>query len=75
MLFLVLLLLLLGSKLGCSAQPAGRETAHVRSDDELYLALTGGTETIVLHNDVALSPEFAKFEGSPLNITRYAGVC
>lgn len=70
MLFLVLLLLLLGSKLGCSAQPAGRETAHVRSDDELYLALTGGTETIVLHNDVALSPEFAKFEGSPLNITR-----
>lgn len=71
MLFLVLLLLL-GSNFG-NAQPAGK-VAHVRTDDELYSALMGKAETIVLHNDVALGPEFAKFEGSPLNITRYAGL-
>lgn len=68
MLLLLLILLFLGSNLAQPFSPGS--VAHVRTDGELYTALTGKSETIVLHNDVALGPEFAKFEGSPLNITR-----
>lgn len=67
---LLLLLSGVGLALGQSNITDGT-VAHVRTKKDLYEALTGKAETIVLHNDVPLGPEFEQFEGgAPLYIDR-----
>jgi hypothetical protein len=68
---LLLLLLLSGVGLALGQSNITDGTAHVLTNKNLYEALTGKAETIVLHNDVALGTEFEQFEGgAPLYIDR-----
>ena len=66
----LLLLLVTTAASFADAAQGNSSVAYVRDSKELYEALTGTPEVIVLQNDVSLGPEFDKYEASPLLITR-----
>lgn len=70
LLLLLSCIILLNSLACCDAQANG-SVVTVRDSEQLYEALTGKAQVIVLQNDVALGPEFDKFEATPLLIDRY----
>lgn len=71
LLVLLLLLFVVRAPAPVTAQAAARKV-NVSSSSELMAALQSDADVLVLHNDVAVGPEFEQFEEAPLSLQRCA---